>query len=90
MDYEWDEAKSASNRKKHGIGFEEIHEFNWGLATGLETLIVDNERRYLCVGPIGTKLYAVVTADRNQAVRIISLREADNGEIQEWRAEFQR
>ena len=32
MIYEWDEAKRAANRRKHGIDFEDVNSFVWETA----------------------------------------------------------
>lgn len=89
MEYEWDEAKSASNLRRRGFGFEIVLEFNWELSLLLQTQWESGEERDLYVGPIGRTLYTVVTTDRGELVRIISLRMATSHEKKLWRLEMQ-
>lgn len=89
MRYEWDDAKNAANRSKHGIGFEEMSGFDWDFAALLDAQTTDFEARELWAGPIGSRLCAVVTTERHgNTIRIISLRRATNAEIHLWRKEF--
>lgn len=88
MLYEWDDPKNATNRRKHGISFELMAEFDWSLSILIDVQWVENEERELTVGPIGSSLYAVVTTER-KAIRVISLRPADTDERQMWKKEFQ-
>lgn len=89
MRYEWDETKNAANRRKHGIGFEEMAGFDWDFAALLDVHAVDFEARELWAGPIGDRLCAVVTTERHgNTIRIVSLRRATSTEIRLWRKEF--
>lgn len=89
MRYDWNEAKNAANRRKHGLGFEDMAGFDWDFAALLETQAVNYEVRELWAGPIGDKLCAVVTTERHgNMIRIVSLRRATNTEIALWRKEF--
>ena len=78
MTYEWDDAKSASNVRKHGVAFEAIEEFDWSTA-----LVVPDERfdydedRWFAIGMIGSRLHAVTFTMRRDRIRIISLRIAE-------------
>jgi uncharacterized protein len=78
MEYEWDDAKSASHARKHGVAFEAIEEFDW-----LTALIVPDERfdyeedRWFAIGMIGSRLYSVTFTFRTDRIRIISLRIAE-------------
>ncbi|HEX3253715.1 MAG TPA: BrnT family toxin [Pyrinomonadaceae bacterium] len=83
MDYEWDEAKSASNREKHGVSFEEA-------ATVFgDPLYVDfydpdhsvDEHRYLIMGQsTAGRLLIVSYTERDEVVRLISAREVTSSE----------
>lgn len=89
MRYEWDAAKSVANRSKHGMGFEDMSDFDWDFAALLDAQTVDFEARELWAGPIGNNLCAVVATERHDdTIRIISLRRATNAEIRLWRKEF--
>jgi uncharacterized DUF497 family protein len=78
MEYEWDDAKSASNVRRHGLAFETIKEFDWSTA-----LVVTDERfdydedRWLAIGMIGSRLHSVTFTIRDDRIRIISLRIAE-------------
>jgi len=53
MKFEFDPAKSAANRQKHGIDFEEAHAL-WNDPNLLEApAFSTDEQRYLVVGLIG-------------------------------------
>ena len=75
--FEWDEAKNAANRRKHGIGFEEAAEiFNGPVLTRVDDR-EQGETREISVGFVGSGVVvAVVHTDRNGAIRIISARKA--------------
>ena len=88
LDYEWDEEKNAANKRKHGIGFEEINKFNWNLAVGTETQYVDGEYRDVWIGPLPSGLIASIVTERKEVTRVISLRKATNHEKQKWTDEF--
>lgn len=79
--FEWDEDKNASNKKKHGIGFEEaIEVFNDPNCLELFDRIHSSELedRYICIGDIGGLLIVfVVYEDRRGVVRVISARRAE-------------
>lgn len=74
--YEWDEAKRKGNWEKHGIDFESIQLFGWGTAL-IEQSDRYGEVRYGGLGYIGDHLHYVVFTERDDIVRIISLRRAN-------------
>lgn len=81
MQFEFDPAKSAANRRKHGIGFEEAQQL-WDDAMHVEipARTVD-EPRWIVIGKIeGTHWSAVVT-HRQDRTRIISVRRARTEEV---------
>ena len=89
MHYDWDETKNRINKANHGIAFQEMARFDWGFAICLDAQIVGFEERELWIGPIAAALFAVVTVERNEdALRIVSLRQASRLEKSEWRKEF--
>ena len=78
MDYEWDETKSAANVRKHGVGFAVIEDFDWQTAFILPDERFDyDEDRWLAIGMIGSRLYAVTYTIRGDRIRVISLRKAE-------------
>jgi uncharacterized protein len=82
MEYEWDAGKSRQNRRRHGVAFEIIEGFDWVQAIEvLDDRFEYGEERWLAIGPIGSKLYAVAFTERGKhKVRIISLRPATKNE----------
>jgi uncharacterized DUF497 family protein len=84
MKFEFDPAKSAANKQKHGIDFNAAQEL-WNDPNLLEvpTLSMD-EARYLVIGQIGTKHWSAVITYRNDSVRLISVRRAREEEIEHY------
>ena len=82
MKFEYDENKSRSNKKKHGVDFEDA-KIVWEdeERTEVKTLF-PTETRYLNIGKINNKLYTVVVTYRNNNIRIISTRRARKKEIE--------
>ena len=75
MIFEYDAKKSASNKMKHGVDFEEAKEvFNRG-AIVLTSRYV-GELRKLAIGPIGEKMYTVIFTERSGRLRIVSCRQS--------------
>jgi uncharacterized DUF497 family protein len=76
---EWDPAKAAANRRKHGVDF---HEAVTTLEDPLSTTYPDpehsaDERRFITIGLSSKgRTLVVAHADRRAAVRIISARQA--------------
>jgi uncharacterized DUF497 family protein len=81
MDFEYDLTKSASNESKHGIDFDQAQALwndPWMLEAPAKT---EDELRFLSIGKIEGKHWAVVWTPRGEAVRIISVRRARKEEI---------
>ncbi|OAM75883.1 BrnT family toxin [Devosia elaeis] len=73
--YEWDEAKDASNRAKHGIGFAMAEAFEWDNAVFQQDTRFDHgEERFRAFGFIAERLYCLAYTMRGDNIRIISLR----------------
>ena len=81
MKYEWDEAKNERNIKERGIAFGYVENFEW-----TTSLIVEDtrqnygERRFQAMGYILGKLHVLVYTIRQESIRIISLRRANERE----------
>ena len=82
MEYEWDSAKNRRNRTAHGCAFDIVSGFDWSEAIEvLDDRFDYGEERWLALGPIGTKLYALIFSPRgDDRVRVISLRAATRNE----------
>jgi uncharacterized DUF497 family protein len=74
MGFEFDPHKSAENKRKHGIDFEEAQEL-WADSELVEipARTID-EPRWLLVGKIDQKHWSVVITRRGENVRLISVR----------------
>lgn len=82
--FEYDPAKSAANKVKHGIDFEEAKAL-WGDRLRVEVdARYDRERRWLLVGKLNGKIWTAVFARRGDAMRIISVRRARAKEVDHY------
>jgi len=79
--FEFDDAKSRSNKAKHGMDFIEAQ------ASWLDDFLIEipaattEEPRFLLVGRIGDKHWSAVVAFRDETIRIISVRRARDEEV---------
>ena len=81
MDFEFDENKSQSNSRKHGIDFEEAKDI-WDDPDFIEIPArVQDEPRILVIGKIKNKIWSAVVTYRNMKIRIISVRRARPEEV---------
>ena len=81
MKFEYDPEKSAVNKQKHGLDFEEAQAL-WSDPRLLEVPAnTRDEPRFLCVGQIDDKHWTVVWTHRNGNLRIISARRSRKEEI---------
>jgi len=81
--FEWDEVKAASNRRKHGVTFEEAASvFSDPFAYTFEDPDHSvGEERLLTFGLSQTgRVLAVIHVERNRAIRIVSARKATKHE----------
>ena len=79
--FEFDAAKSESNRTKHGIDFVEAQGL-WSDPMLLEIPAkTDDEPRYLVIGLIDEKHWSAVITYRGGNVRFISVRRARTEEV---------
>jgi uncharacterized protein len=76
---EWDAAKAASNRDKHGIDFDEAIEIFYGPSL-LRRSDRNAEERWLAIGETEGRVVTVVFTWRGGALRIISARRARRNE----------
>jgi len=85
MHFEWDPKKAATNRRKHGVTFEEATSALRDMfsATAHDPDHSDDEERFVTFGISSQgRLLAVSHTDRGDAIRIISARLATNVERQ--------
>lgn len=86
MDFEFDPAKSSSNKVKHGIDFYEVQELFKGAWVEAPALIVTGEERFLAIGMIGQAYWTAVITYRGEKVRIISARRSRDKEIKYYQS----
>jgi uncharacterized DUF497 family protein len=81
MKFEYDPVKSAANKDKHGIDFEDAQAL-WNDDRMLEAPArTDDEPRFLVIGKIGAKHWSAVCVRRGEIIRLISVRRARTQEI---------
>lgn len=85
MHFEWDSKKASTNRRKHGVTFEEATSALRDVfsATAHDPDHSENEERFVTLGISSQgRLLTVSHTDRGNAIRIISARLATNIERQ--------
>ena len=92
--FEWDSAKSASNRRKHGVSFEEAETVfydDWGILVEDEE---DNqEPRFVLIGTSASLRVLVVShcyRARDEVIRLISARKANRSERRDYETRWKR
>ena len=79
--FEFDTAKSESNRITHGIDFEEAQQL-WGDTMLLEIPAkTEGETRFLVIGKIAEKHWSAVITYRGTSIRLISVRRSRTEEV---------
>jgi len=81
-DFEYDNNKSTSNLKKHGIDFAAAQEL-WGDPELIELQVKsEDELRFLVIGIISKKHWTAVITYRGRTIRIISVRRSRKKEVE--------
>ncbi len=83
--FEWDETKAAANLSLGRPAFEEATRFNFATAV----ITYDNradygEERVQAIGFVGTRLHVLIYTERQERVRIISFRKANDREVRRY------
>ena len=80
MRFEFDGAKSAANKEKHGIDFVEAQAL-WSDVDRLEVPARSiDEPRFQIIGRVGTLTWSAFVTYRHETIRIISVRRARSDE----------
>ena len=82
-DFEFDPAKSAANRDKHGIDFVEAQAL-WTVPALDQPLPYEGEPREMRTGQIRDGLWSAVYTLRGATIRIISVRRARKDEVDDY------
>ena len=81
MEFEFDPAKSAANKLKHGIDFEEARQL-WTDDNRFELAgTFEDEARNLIIAKIGAEHWTAIITYRANRIRIISVRRARDLEV---------
>lgn len=82
MGFEYDPEKSAENKRKHGVDFEEARAL-WTDPALLEIPArVSDEPRWVLIGKMAEKHWSAVITRRNDNIRIISVRRSRDEEVE--------
>lgn len=85
MRIEFDRAKDAANRSKHGVSLAFAAELDWDSArVWLDARFGDDELRMIALAPSGDTLYYVAFVERGESLRIISMRRATRREAKHY------
>jgi uncharacterized protein len=82
MHYRYDPAKRLSNLKRHRLDFDDAKQvIESGQTVTFEDRRFDyDEERFVTLGPLHDQLVAIVTAEQDSDIRIISMRKATKHE----------
>jgi uncharacterized DUF497 family protein len=92
MRYCFDVAKNAANRAKHGFDLSDAPRVieSGAVLTFRDRRFDYGEDRFITIGPLEDKLVVVVTAETDDVVRVISMREATSHEKEIFRSQGRR
>lgn len=81
--FEFDIAKSASNKEKHGIGFDDVQQlWSGGKLVLLTARDIEQEQRFAVIGVLREKYWVAFYTHRADSIRLISVRRARTKEIE--------
>lgn len=81
MGFEYDPKKSAENKRKHGIDFEEAQAL-WNDSAVIEIPArVTDEPRWVVIGKVDDKHWSAVITHRDENIRLISVRRSRADEV---------
>lgn len=79
--FEWDQVKNQINAEKHGLYFEDAHLIFQSETVSFEdTRFNYGEVRYITMGKLNERLIIIVHTLKNNCIRIISMRKANERE----------
>ncbi len=86
--FEWDVRKNRANVAKHGIAFDAIDELDFDDALEYEDDRFDyGEQRFVAIGWLRGRLFAVTFVPPGDIIRLISLRPATKAEQRRYAEE---
>ncbi|WP_313057664.1 BrnT family toxin [Agrobacterium cavarae] len=84
MEFEFDPAKSASNKDKHGIDFIEAQSLWLDQRRLVAPPAMEDEARYIMIARLDGKIWSTIFTYRADRIRIISVRRARDKERQHY------
>ena len=88
MQFDWDDTKREANLAKHGVDFAEAEDFDWQSALEVQDNRADyGETRWVALGLIRNRLHVLVYTQREETIRLISLRRANKREREYYATE---
>lgn len=87
MEYEFDPAKSAANRDKHGLDFVAAQAL-WQVPALIMPSAYPAEERWLRTGRLGERFWTAVYTQRGARIRIVSVRRARRAEVTRYESEI--
>ena len=89
MLYGWHPPKAVTNaEKRKGVAFERVYDFDWSTAlVRADTRMDYGEVRLNALGVIGERLHHLTFTVERRCIWVISLRKANNKEIDRYEAE---
>jgi uncharacterized protein len=88
MDFEWDEKKRATNLVEHGLDLIDATKLFDGRPVFTYPSPRHGEERFVTVGQLTNRFFAVVWTERVEAIRLISFRRARDAEERKYRKIF--
>ncbi|MDO8431984.1 MAG: BrnT family toxin [Candidatus Binatus sp.] len=88
MDFEWDEKKRAINLAAHGLDLIDATKLFDGRPVFTYPSPRHGEERFVTVGQLTNRFFAVVWTERVEAIRLISFRRARDAEERKYRTIF--
>ena len=88
MDFEWDEKKRAINLAEHGLDLIDATRLFDGRPVFTYPSPRHGEERFVTVGHLRNRFFAVVWTERAEAIRLISFRRARDAEERKYRTIF--
>lgn len=87
MGLDYDPAKSAENKRKYGIDFDDAQAL-WNDPDAVEVPArVTDEPRWMVIGRIGVKHWSAVITRRGEDIRLISVRRSRDEEVAIYESE---
>ena len=88
MDFEWDENKRAKNLAEHGLDLIDATPLFDGRSVFTYPSPRHGEERFVTVGQLTNRFFAVVWTGRAESIRLISFRRARDAEERKYRTIF--